>query len=521
MIHTLPFEPKKTIHTNLSVDELIKKGVERGELRLTDKGAAVVYTDTYTGRSPKDRFIVDTSGIHNVIGWGNINVPISEAHFNGLYDKIIRYLSGLEEVYCFKGYAGADSESALALQVIGEYAYQALFARHMFRHIADADLSTHKPELTVLVAPSVHADPALDGTNSEAFVILNLEKKVIIIGGTKYSGEIKKSVFSVMNYLLPDRGTFPMHCSANIGADGKCAVFFGLSGTGKTTLSADSHRRLIGDDEHGWNKNGVFNFEGGCYAKCINLTEEKEPQIFRAIRTGTLLENVVLRADGSADYDDGSITENTRAAYPIDFIDNHVESGCGPHPTHIIFLTADAYGVLPPVARLSTEGAMYHFISGYTSKVAGTERGVTEPKAVFSTCFGAPFMPREPAVYADLLKTFILKYNTTVYLVNTGWYGGSYGVGKRFNLSDTRAIATAILSGTLDAAQTVKDSLFNLDVPQSVPGVDLAILTPRMLWSDKESYDNQARKLCVLFQENMKKFSHVSDAIIRSGPFIS
>lgn len=510
--------PKNKTHRNLAVADLIEKSLSKNETQLAKNGAVVVYTGKYTGRSPNDRFIVDTKKTHTDIDWGHVNIAISDDSFDKIYQKVSQYLSAKEELYIFDGFAGADETYKLQVRMISEYAYQALFINHLLRRPTAEELKTHQPELTILVAPNFQADPKVDGTKSEAFIILNLEKMIVLIGGTKYSGEIKKSVFTVMNYLLPQKGVFPMHCSANMDKDGKTALFFGLSGTGKTTLSADPKRFLIGDDEHGWSENGIFNFEGGCYAKCIDLKRENEPQIWRAIRKGALLENVILKDNGEFDFTDRSLTENTRVAYPLDYIENVVLSGVGTHPSYIIFLTADAYGVLPPVAKLNSEAAMYHFLSGYTSKLAGTERGITEPKAVFSTCFGAPFMPLKPLVYAELLKKYMTKYNSKVYLVNTGWSGGAYGVGKRISIKDTRAIVSAILDGNLDKGKYYHDDLFNLDVPRRVPDVEAKILFPKELWVDKNDYDKKAQQLAKLFIDNFKKFSNIPQKIIKAGP---
>lgn len=506
------------LHRNLAIKDLISRSLAKKETEPSKTGAVIVYTGRYTGRSPNDRFIVDTKAIHNNIDWGAINKPISSQTYDNLYKKVTAYLSSKEELFVFDGYAGADENYKLQVRIISEYAYQALFTTHLLRRPTGEELKKHEPQLTILSAPGLKADPKADGTNSEVFIILNLEKMIILIGGTKYSGEIKKSVFTVMNYLLPQKGVFPMHCSANMGRDGKTALFFGLSGTGKTTLSADTDRFLIGDDEHGWSENGIFNFEGGCYAKCIDLKRENEPQIWDAIRAGTLLENVVVKSDGELDFSDKSLTENTRAAYPIDYIENAVISGMGKHPNYILFLTADAFGVLPPVAKLNPQQAMYHFLSGYTSKLAGTERGINEPKAVFSTCFGAPFMPMKPLVYAQLLERYMTQYKAQVYLVNTGWSGGPYGVGKRISIKDTRAIVRAVLSGVVDNGKFRHDSLFNLEVPISIPEVDETILNPRELWTDKATYDKKARELISRFVENFKKFEQIPDMVAKEGP---
>jgi len=511
------------IYHNQSIDFLIKKALERKEVIKSKSGALVVYTGKYTGRSPNDKFIVDTPKIHNKINWGKVNAPISKDHYDQLHNKIINFFNQEEEVFVVDAQVGADKNNAIKLRVYCQYAYQAIFATHLFRRLPNVRNGLNrslrfKPDLTVYCAPSVLADPKTDGTNSEAFIILNFEEKTIIIGATKYAGEIKKSVFTGMNYLLPQKNVFPMHCSANIESDGKItALFFGLSGTGKTTLSADPQRRLIGDDEHGWSENGVFNFEGGCYAKCIKIKKDSEPQIWSAIhRSGALVENIVLKKDGSFDFDDSSITENTRAVYPLEFIKNSVPTGLGKHPKYVIFLTADASGVLPPVAHLNLNQAAYHFLSGYTSKLAGTERGIKEPKPTFSAFFGAPFMPLKPMVYLNLLKKYLKKYETKTFLVNTGWIGGAYGVGSRIPIKETRSIIAAILSGQLDNVECRHDEIFNLYVPMVVSGVDPKILDSSLSWPDKNLYLKSAKKLAGLFGENIKKFPCVDQSIINS-----
>ncbi|MBW7960521.1 phosphoenolpyruvate carboxykinase (ATP) [Patescibacteria group bacterium] len=505
---------------NLSVDELVKKALENKEVIKSKSGALVVYTGKYTGRSPNDRYIVDSPTVTKKINWGKVNVPISPANYEKLFKKISDFFATQKEVYVVDCLVGASKKHSLKLRVYCQYAYEALFSTHLFRRPDKKQLKNFKPDLTLYCAPSVYADPATDGTNSEAFVVLNMDKKNIIIGTTKYAGEIKKSVFSYMNFLMPQKGVFPMHCSANIDKSGKnTALFFGLSGTGKTTLSADPKRRLIGDDEHGWSREGVFNFEGGCYAKCIKIREESEPQIWSAIhQKGTLVENVVLNKDGSFDFDSAHYTENTRAAYPLESIKNSVPSGTGGHPNYVVFLTADATGVLPPVARLTLNQAAYHFLSGYTSKLAGTERGVVEPKPTFSAYFGGPFMPLKPMVYLNLLKKYLKEHNTKVFLVNTGWIGGAYGVGYRIPIADTRSIVTSILNGSLDSVECRHDRTLNLYIPKKVPNVSDNILDPSFSWTNKGHYHNQAKKLAALFIENMKKYPGVVKSIISSGP---
>jgi phosphoenolpyruvate carboxykinase (ATP) len=484
---------------------------------LSDKGALVVYTGKYTGRSPKDRFIVKQESINDKINWGDVNIPIDEEAYNKLYDQVVNSLSD-KELFVFDGYVGALEKYKTNIRVDSEFASQALFSKNMFRRLEDNQLEGFVPDFTIISAPSFKSKGKEDGINSEAFIIINFDKKIVLIGGTQYSGEIKKSVFSLMNFMLPIKGVFPMHCSANIGEDGDTAVFFGLSGTGKTTLSTDSERKLIGDDEHGWCDEGVFNFEGGCYAKTINLSKEKERDIYEAIRFGTVLENVVLDENRFPDYSDESLTENTRAAYPIDFIDNIQESGIGNNPSTIIFLTADAFGVLPPVSKLTKEAAMYHFMSGYTSKLAGTERGITEPKATFSACFGEPFMLMHPAVYAKLLGEKIEKYNSEVFLINTGWSGGAYGKGDRIKLSYTRAMVKAALTGQLRNAAFTEHPIFKILVPAECPGVPEEILNPENTWKDKQEYRLKASELAVKFKNNFSKFSDVPQNIIEAGP---
>jgi phosphoenolpyruvate carboxykinase (ATP) len=494
-----------TIHYNLSVSELVEFALDRGEGVLASTGAFRVSTGKYTGRSPNDKFIVDEPSVHNQIAWGSVNRPISSECFENLYDKVKVYLKD-RELFIFDGFAGAHEKYRLPIRVINEYAWQNLFVHQLFIRPSEEELDNHQPGFTIIAVPGFKANPETDGTHSEAFVICSFEKRVILIGGTQYAGEMKKSIFSVLNYYLPLQNTLSMHCSANIGKDGDVALFFGLSGTGKTTLSADPERRLIGDDEHGWCEDGVFNFEGGCYAKCIDLSEEKEPQIWKAIRYGTVLENVILDSKtNEADYNDKSLTENTRAAYPIEHIDNAVIPGVAGHPKVIFFLTADAFGVLPPISKLTKEQAMYHFITGYTSKLAGTERGITEPTATFSTCFGAPFLPLEPRVYAEMLGERISAYDTKVYLINTGWSGGSYGTGKRIKLAYTRAMITAALNGSIEQANFNADPTFGLLIPDHVDGVPNEILNPRNTWTDQDTYDAVAKDLAFRFAQNYEQ----------------
>jgi phosphoenolpyruvate carboxykinase (ATP) len=508
----------QNIQIQLSVPQLVEKVLNRNEGVLTSSGAVRAETGKYTGRSPKDKFIVEETSTKEKIEWGSVNQPISVDAFDKLYTKVINYLKEKEEVFVFKGFAGADQKYRMPIQVINEFAWHNLFAHQLFIRPNNEELLEHSPGFTVISAPNFKADPAVDGTNSETFIIVSFEKRTVLIGGTEYAGEMKKSIFSVMNYMLPEADILSMHCSANVGQEGDVALFFGLSGTGKTTLSADPNRRLIGDDEHGWSPNGVFNIEGGCYAKTIGLTREKEPQIFDAIRFGSVLENVMLNSETrEADYEDNSLTENTRAAYPLQAIDNIVDPSIAGHPNTIVFLTADAFGVLPPISKLTKEQAMYHFLSGYTSKLAGTERGVTSPQATFSTCFGSPFLPLPATVYAEMLGKKIDEHNAQVFLVNTGWTGGEYGEGNRMKLSYTRAMVQAALEGELTNVETLKDEIFGLNIPVHVPGVPDEVLQPRKTWANDEAFDNKAKELAGKFRENFRKFSDVPEMIETKG----
>jgi len=507
------------VYWNLNPSELYELALKNDEGVLTDKMAIRILTGKYTGRSPKDRFIVDQPSVSDNIDWGDVNQPISEEIFDNLHKKMVDYLEG-KELYVKDLYAGADPEYQLNVRIVSEAAYHALFAHNMFIRPNEDGLKNHEPEFTVLAAPHLQADPEKDGTRTNTFILCNLEKKLIIIGGTLYSGEVKKGIFSVLNYLLPLQDVMSMHCSANMDKDGKTAVFFGLSGTGKTTLSADPDKILIGDDEHGWSENGIFNIEGGCYAKTINLSAENEPEIYGTTQMpGTILENVVLNDNREPDFDDDSLTQNTRCSYPIHYIPNASDTGQGGHPENIIFLTADAFGILPPISKLTPEQAMYHFISGYTAKVAGTERGVTEPQATFSACFGSPFLPLHPTVYAELLADKIRKHDANVWLVNTGWTGGEYGVGHRMKLPHTRQMLSEAIAGNLDNGEFATEKVFGLSIPKKIKDVPSEILNPRNSWSDKEAYDAKANKLAKMFVDNFEEFKAEADqSVIDAGP---
>jgi len=504
------------IHWNLATPHLLEHAVRRREGSLAGNGSLVVHTGQFTGRSPKDKFIVKDEITAPTIHWGPVNQAISEEHFDRLYKRMLAFWQG-HDVYVQDCHVGADPAYALPLRVISQMAWHNLFGRQLF---IPHQAGHHEPAFTIFFAPDFHADPSIDGTNSETSIILSFKKRVVLICGTSYAGEMKKSAFTIMNYLLPDRRVFPMHCSANVGSAGDVALFFGLSGTGKTTLSADPSRRLIGDDEHGWSDNGVFNFEGGCYAKCIRLSQENEPQIWNAIRFGTVLENVAMDFETRAlDFNSDAVTENTRAAYPLEFIDNAVIPSVGGHPRNVIFLTADAFGVLPPISKLTPEQAMYHFLSGYTAKVAGTERGLGKaPEATFSACFGAPFLPRPAAVYAAQLGEKLRTHQAQCWLVNTGWVGGPYGVGQRMKLAYTRAMLTAALSGELRDVRVAPHPVFGVDVPKSCPGVPADVLDARGMWPDKNAYDEALKSLAARFIKNFEKFGTVDPAIVAAGP---
>ncbi len=514
------------VHRNLTPAPLVEQAIRREEGMLSDTGALVVATGVRTGRSPHDRFIVDSPAVHDSVAWGPVNRPMTQDAFDALWDKALRYLDG-RELFVFDGLAGADRAHAKRIRVVNESPAQNLFIHQLLVRPTAAELEAFgQGDYTLLAAPYLLLDPAVDGTDSEAAVALDFASRRILVAGTQYSGEIKKAIFTTLNYVLPDEGVLPMHCSANSDLhSGSVAVFFGLSGTGKTTLSADPARGIIGDDEHGWSDAGVFNFEGGCYAKCIDLTEASEPEIFRAVRFGSVVENVVVDpATRTPDYADGSITDNTRAAYPIDFIPNAVESGTGRTPDVVLFLTADAFGVLPPLSRLSPEAAMYHFVTGFTSKLAGTEVGVTRPEPTFSSLFGEPFMPRPAHVYADMLGQRLHEGGTTVYLVNTGWSGGGAAEGaKRMKLAYTRAMVSAVLNGQLDDATWRHDDVFNVDVPTSLPGCPAEILDPLACWQangrSAEEYAEAADRLASLFQQNFaEKHADLPAEIAEAGP---
>ena len=508
------------IHRNLSVEKLLEAATQKNEGMITSTGSLSVKTGKYTGRSPDDRFIVFDDLTHDKVHWAKVNKQIPTETFEKLSQKMKKFVDG-KELYIFDGFVGADLENRLPIRVINDHAWQSLFVHQLLIRPSATELESHEPEFTIICINDFEAIPEVDGTSSNAFILINLSKRLVLIGTTNYAGEIKKAIFSVMNFILPSKGVFPMHCSANIGKDGDTSLFFGLSGTGKTSLSADPQRMLIGDDEHGWSDKGIFNFEGGCYAKCINLKEKHEPQIWNAVKNGAVLENVVINKESlKPDFDDGSLTENTRAAYPLDYIPGAVIPSVGGNPKVIIFLTADAMGVLPPLAKLSKNAAMFHFMSGYTSKLAGTEIGVKEPKAVFSKCFGAPFMPRPASVYAEMLGEKISKHNTSVYLINTGWSGGPYGVGERIKIEYSRAMVTAALTGSLDIVKFSHNDIFNLDVPTECPNVPSEVLEPRNMWIDKDAYDLSAKKLAQMFVDNFKKFENVSNEIRLAGPKI-
>ncbi|MBU6324087.1 MAG: phosphoenolpyruvate carboxykinase (ATP) [Bacteroidetes bacterium] len=509
------------LYQNLSTDELVAQAIERKEGIITDTGALAADTGAFTGRSPKDKFVVKDANTESTVWWGSVNQPFGSDQFDALLGKVLRHLEG-KTLFHRRAYACADPRFRLNIDVVTESAYQNLFAKHLFLRPGTEEILNEPVEWLILAAPSFHAIPAEDGTRQHNFTIVDFSRKIVLIGGSGYTGEIKKSIFTVLNYVLPqERNTLSMHCSANIGERGDTAIFFGLSGTGKTTLSADPARKLIGDDEHGWSDDDIFNFEGGCYAKCVNLTEEKEPQIWNAIRHGALVENVrFIEGTNTVDYDDISVTENTRVAYPINHIDNAAVPSTGKTPKNIFFLTADAFGVLPPISRLTPGEAMYHFISGYTAKVAGTEAGVTEPQATFSACFGKAFLPLHPGKYALMLGEKLHQHpHIRVWLVNTGWTGGPYGVGSRMKLAYTRAMITAALNDQLEEVEYQNHPVFGISMPLTCPGVPSELLNPRNTWEDKSAYDAKANHLARLFNENFAGFaSGVNDEVKAAAP---
>ena len=511
----------KSVSRNLSPAALVKLALrDEPDATLMDKGALLVNTGKYTGRSPKDKYVVEEPSSKDKINWGKENVKISQETADAITAEVKAYLSTVPDVYVFDGFAGADPDYRLSIRVINQYASQNLFMNNMLIRPTKDELVGFEADYTVICAPGLKLDAKKYGINSEAAIVLDFGKKTVTIAGSKYSGEMKKSVFTLMNYELPQKGVLGMHCSANMAVDGSgdTALFYGLSGTGKTTLSADPNRGLIGDDEHGWSENGIFNIEGGCYAKCIGLKEESEPEIYHAIRHGAVVENVVVDPEtGAPDYNDGSLTENTRVSYPVTFIDNAVIPGVGGHPKTVIFLSYDAYGVLPPISKLTVDQAKFYFVSGYTSKVAGTERGIVEPVPTFSTCFGSPFLPLPSSVYASMLGEKIEKHGANVYLINTGLTGGAYGVGTRMSIKATRACVTAALNGSLAKAEYETDPIFGFGIPKVVEGVESSVLNPRNAWKDKAAYEANAKKLASSFQENIKKFD-LPESVVKAGP---
>ncbi|MEX2573746.1 MAG: phosphoenolpyruvate carboxykinase (ATP) [Balneolaceae bacterium] len=517
----LGIQENKNILWNLNPSELYEQAILNKEAVLTKDYALRVLTGEYTGRSPDDKFFVEENSVKDDINWGKFNQPVSEEVFEHLYHKMIAYLQD-QRLYVKDLYAGADPDYRLNVRVVSEAAYHGLFAHNMFIRPDTEELRDFDPQFTVLAAPRFKADPETDGTRSGTFIFCSFDKKLILIGGTLYSGEVKKGIFSVLNYLLPKKGVLAMHCSANKDSKGNTAIFFGLSGTGKTTLSSDTDRILIGDDEHGWSDDGIFNFEGGCYAKTIDLSQDNEPLIYNTTRmAGTILENVILDEERNPDFGDDTLTQNIRCSYPLHYIPNASAEGTATHPTNIIFLTCDAFGVLPPISRLTPEQSMYHFISGYTAKVAGTERGITEPQATFSACFGAPFMPLAPTVYAELLAEKIKIHNTKVWLVNTGWTGGPYGTGSRIQLTYTRQMLSEALSGNLDDIYYQEEPVFGLNIPAEVSGVPAEILRPRETWKDKAAYDAKAQELAEMFSANFRSFKKTaSSELLAAGPVI-
>ncbi|HEY8055683.1 MAG TPA: phosphoenolpyruvate carboxykinase (ATP) [Terriglobales bacterium] len=503
---------------NLSPAVLIETILARGEAKLSARGAVTAETGEFTGRTPPNRYIVKDKLTAETVAWGATNQAISEESFEKVRQRMARYVQG-REVFVQDLFAGGDPAYRLKVRVVNELAWHNLFVHQLFLRPTAAERRDFTPDFTIVSMPGCKAVPAEDGTKTSTYILVNFTQKLILIGGTYYAGEMKKSIFSVLNFLLPQKGVMGMHCSANVGKDGDTALFFGLSGTGKTTLSADPERRLIGDDEHGWGGNGVFNFEGGCYAKCIHLSEKGEPQIWNAIRFGTVLENVILDPSTRIpDFDNQTRTENTRAAYPIDYIDNAILDSRGPHPKNVVLLTADAFGVLPPIAKLTVPQAMYHFLSGYTAKLAGTEAGVTQPKATFSTCFGEPFLPLPPMTYAKMLGELVVKHQAQCWLINTGWTGGGYGTGKRMSLDHTRTMVRAALAGQLAKAKFTPDPIFGLPIPDAVPGVPATVLNPRNTWKVGAEYEKAAKELAGLFRKNFERFQGVTPEVLGAGP---
>lgn len=512
--------PTGRLHWNLPPAALIEHAVWRGEGKLSADGSFVAVTEPHTGRSPKDKFTVREPSSEEEIAWGDVNVPMEPEHFEALRSDVIKYLDAQDDLYVRDVFAGADPQYRLGVRVVTPSAWHSVFVNNMFLDASSGHGSHFEAGFTVLHVPEFQANPEEHGTRSGAFVVVNFAERQVLIGGTRYAGEIKKSIFSVMNYLLPHYHVLPMHCSANMGDDGDVALFFGLSGTGKTTLSTDPDRKLIGDDEHGWSEDGVFNFEGGNYAKVIRLSEEGEPLIWKASRRfGAILENVILDEARSPDFEDDTITENTRSSYPLSHVPGAVGDKRGGHPRNVVFLTADAFGVLPPISKLDRDQAAYHFLSGYTAKVAGTEKGVTEPKATFSACFGEPFLPLPPGRYAELLARLVEEHDVNTWLVNTGWTGGAYGEGHRMELAHTRRMVTAALTGELDDCRCNEDPVFGLRIPDHIAGVPDEVLRPRLTWEDPEAYDRQALKLADMFRANFRKFeADVSEAVKKAGP---
>jgi phosphoenolpyruvate carboxykinase (ATP) len=522
-LDALGIRPAGTVHWNLNGPRLYELFVARNEGVIADHGPLVVNTGVHTGRSPGDKYVVRRPAYESQIWWGPVNQPMAPERFEALYRRVVEYLSEQEALFVQDCFVNAEPAYRMAVRAIGQTAWHSLFVRSMFMPASHEELEHYEPQFTIVHAPFFEAVPERDGTKTPAFVVLDFERRIVLIGGTRYAGEMKKSIFTVLNYLLPQHGVLPMHCSANVGADGQAAIFFGLSGTGKTTLSADPARTLIGDDEHGWGDEGVFNFEGGCYAKVIRLSATAEPEIYEAChRFGTVLENVVIDPETRRlDLDSETLTENTRACYPISFIRNASRTGTCGHPSTVVMLTADAFGVLPPLSRLTPEQAMYHFLLGYTARVAGTERGVTEPQSTFSTCFGAPFLPLPPGRYAEMLSHRIREHNVEVWLVNTGWTGGPYGTGHRMPIAQTRAMVRAAVSGELASVEVRPDPIFGLGIPQHCPGVADEVLQPRDTWHDPAEYDRAARRLAASFVANFEPFAaQVSPEVRAAGPFV-